>query len=448
MMPKRILRYLVSLALPIVLLACQALPPSPSTPTPTSTIVATSAKKAPPVSPVMRDRHRRVFETVWRTVQKHYLYADYRGVDWTAAKQEFAPLVDATCDDATFWALMQTLIDSLGDEHSSFLTPEDVAEEDQAVSGNVDYVGIGVYISVPDDAEYAVILFPLPDSPAARAGLKAHDRVLSVAGESACCDEHGADNLYLLQGLVGTEVEMVVQSPDEQTPRTVLLRRERIQTQVPILSRRIALGADAIGYVMIPTLWDETIAERTRTTLVNLSAEGTLSGLIIDLRVNGGGAFSELYDLLSLFVEGDVGYFYRRNAKRNTLTITLDPVVGTQDIPLIILLGPYTESFAEVLGGTLHAVGRAQLIGSATAGNVETLYPYNLADGSRLWLAEETFIPLSGTRWEGVGVQPDTIIETAWEEFTENDDPYVTAALQALRVLLDEEPVKITSIMY
>ena len=210
------------------------------------------------------------------------------------------------------------------------------------------------------------------------------------------------------------------------------------QTQVPILSRHLPLGERTIGYVMLPTLWDGTIAERMRSTLVDLAAEDELSGLILDLRVNGGGAFTELYEVLSLFVDGEVGYFYRHGAKRDMLTIKSDPVVGSQDIPLIVLIGPYTESFAEVLSGILQDVGRAQLIGATTAGNVETLHPYDLADGSRLWLAEETFFPLSGTRWEGAGVQPDRVVNDAWEDFTDMNDPYIAEALEVFQGMLEK----------
>ena len=429
----RFSRYVVVVTLTILALACQTW----SEPTPTPTLVIQSAKTGSPLSPVMRDQHRRIFRSVWRTVQQHYLYEDYRGVDWLAVRQEFAPLVDAAQDDAAFWALMQAMIAQLGDEHSSFLTPEEALTEDRAMHGELDYVGIGVFIAVPEDVDYGVILFPLPDSPAAVAGLRPHERILSVAGTPACCDEDGFDNLHLLRGPEGTDVEVVLQSSDTVT-RTVRVRRERIQTQVPILSRHLPLGERTIGYVMVPTLWDGTIAERMRSTLVDLAAEDELSGLILDLRVNGGGAFTELYEVLSLFVDGEVGYFYRHGAKRDMLTIKSDPVVGSQDMPLIVLIGPYTESFAEVLSGILQDVGRAQLIGATTAGNVETLHPYDLADGSRLWLAEETFFPLSGTRWEGVGVQPDRVVNDAWEDFTDMNDPYIAEALEVFQGMLEK----------
>jgi carboxyl-terminal processing protease len=410
-------------------LACQTLAPT-ATPTPVGP-VATSAKKGSPDSPVMADRHHRIFQSVWRTVKRYYLYDDYNGTDWNAIQDEFAPLVADVSDDETFWLLMYMMIERLNDQHSIFLTPEEVAIEDQMVSGDLDYVGIGVYLSVPENAEYGVVLYTLPHSPAERAGIRAHDRIVAVDGQPACCNNDGSDNLYLLQGPSGTSVTLNLQYPGE-TARTVEVERAHIQTQVPVIQRRLEAENQDVGYLLIPTLWDETIAERTRETLTDMLADSTLPGLIIDMRVNGGGAFTELYDLLSLFTTGDVGYFHRRGMKDVPLTIEPDPIHNSQDIPLVILIGRDTESYAEIFSGALQQIGRATLVGDYTAGNVETVYPYDLEDGSRLWLAEESFIPPSGTRWEGQGVKPDVFVKAQWEDVNERNDPHIEAALSLI----------------
>jgi carboxyl-terminal processing protease len=186
-----------------------------------------------------------------------------------------------------------------------------------------------------------------------------------------------------------------------------------------------------VGYVLIPTLWDETIAERTRDVLDNLM-KTPITGLIVDMRINGGGAFSELYDLLSLFTQGDVGAFYQRGQVVDSLVITPDPIANSQDIPMIILVGQGTESYAEVFSGVLQARNRAVLVGEFTAGNVETVYPYDLEDGSRLWLAEETFAIPGVPSWEDKGVRPDIHVPGDWEDITDEDDPSLVAAVTVL----------------
>jgi len=77
--------------------------------------------------------------------------------------------------------------------------------------------------------------------------------------------------------------------------------------------------------------------------------------------------------------------------------------------------------------------GRARLVGQTTAGNVETLHGYTFDDGSRLWIAEERFVPaVSLAGWEGIGVQPDVEVVAPWHTYSVEDDPVLAAALQLL----------------
>jgi C-terminal processing protease CtpA/Prc len=99
---------------------------------------------------------------------------------------------------------------------------------------------------------------------------------------------------------------------------------------------------------------------------------------------------------------------------------------------MVVLIGHGTESFAEVMAGALQHVGRAQLIGQNTAGNIETLLSHEFEDGSRLWLAQETFRLPDGTNWEGVGVTPDIRIDKGWDEYTAENDPVIAEAVKQL----------------
>lgn len=442
-----VLCLVVCILLLFLSLACQTLLPTRMADESTGTLpAATFAPESTPTEdtePAKPDlelarTHRRIFRRVWGTVDRDYVYADFNGVDWDAVKDEFAPLVESAPDNETFWHLMQSMIDRLDDQHSVYLTPEEVIAEDKSASGDLDYVGIGILVSVPEDADYAVILFPLPGSPAEEASIRQHDRILAVEGQKACCNPDGSDNLELLRGPVGTTVQLVVQQPGGPE-REVAVQRVRIQSQLPVMSRRIEHEGQQIGYLLIPTLWDETVAERSRDALQALVDDGTLDGLVLDMRVNGGGAYTELYDLLSLFTSGEAGQFRRGRRAVEPLVVEAAPIDNSQSVPLVILVGRDTESFAEIFGGVLRDVGRATLVGQPTAGNVEIIYPYDLEDGSRLWLAENTFESVSGERWEGIGVQPDVVADGNWEDFTEENDPQLEAALNEVLRLIDAQ---------
>ena len=98
-----------------------------------------------------------------------------------------------------------------------------------------------------------------------------------------------------------------------------------------------------------------------------------------------------LEDSLSFFTSGEVGHFNSRN-QSEAFEIEGQNLINSQDVPLVVLVGPNTVSFGEIFSGILQEKGRAAILGETTSGNVEILYSYDLLDGSRLWLAQETFL--------------------------------------------------------
>ena len=160
-------------------------------------------------------------------------------------------------------------------------------------------------------------------------------------------------------------------------------------------------------------------------------ADGELDGLIVDLRINGGGLIAALKDTLSIFTAGKVGAFVSRDGER-PLIVQSRPVGNSLEMPLIILIGRETQSAGEIFSGVLQETGRARVVGRTTVGNVETIWNVDLEDGSQVWLASEIFRPPSGTDWEERGIVPDLEIPLDWDEFTTEHDPQLEAALDWL----------------
>lgn len=374
-----------------------------------------------------RDRQLRIFDELWKAVRDHYLDPDYNGADWAAVREETRARVEAGLSDEGFWLAMDEMLRELNDDHSCFLTPDQAVEQDHLSAGRLDYVGIGIIPGALPERERAVVLLVLPNSPAARAGLRPHDRLLSADGMPVCCDEAGSVYLDHVRGPEGSTVSLEVQTPGEP-PRTVTVTRARVQTSIPVQVRQLQEG---IGYLLIPTLKDETAVHQVGQGLLDLAADGEPSGLIIDLRINPGGSYSVLRGLLSFFTDGQLGHFVSRTRAR-VLSVNGVDIGGSQRVGLVILVGRDTASYAEVLSGLLQETGRAQIVGSLTPGNVETVRSYNFEDGSRAWIAQETFRPFSGTDWEETGIVPDVEIPLDWDEFTEEDDIQLEAALALL----------------
>lgn len=404
--------------------------PSP-TPTPTPTPSATATPLVSPTqtpTPLPFRLQLQVFEDIWQVVNESYIYPDFNGTDWDAVRIEFRQRLGTGLDNAGFYHTMYEMIDRLGDNHSYFLSPEDVAMEDANYAGQHDYVGIGVLHQVIPEHSRTVILAVFPGSPAEAAGLQPRDAILSVDG-TPIVDEDGILQ-DIVRGPEGTSITLTIQTPG-QAERQVEVTRQRITgtASVPfdVLSSPTGLR---IGYILLVTFDDSTIDEQVAEALQVMTSAGELDGLILDLRENGGGASTVVQPILGYFTHGVLGYYVYRQEQR-PFTITGTDIRGSQGVPLVVLVGSGSASFGEIFPGVLQDSGRAHIIGTTTDGNVEVLWGYHFDDGSRLWLASETFRPAvhPDQDWEANGIIPDEIVPGEFYENNLENDPPVIAAI-------------------
>ncbi len=370
---------------------------------------------------------KRVFQETVDVINKVYVYPDFNGKDWPGIVSKTKTEIDAGANTETFYSDMESMVTDLGDDHSRFESPVEVAQSKAELSGINQYVGIGISILPQPDKDQATIISVFHDSPAEHSGLKPHDSILAVDGLPMAKD--GKSYLYLARGPECSATVLTVKSPG-QAPRQVMLVRQEITSPEPIDSSLIpTTDGSHIGYILIPTFFDETIPKQISEALNNF---GRLDGLILDNRMNTGGSSDVLIPTLSYFTSGTLGQFKGRNETR-PLTIKPDPIQNSQDVPLVVLVGTGTVSYGEVFSGVLQDSGRAKIVGQTTLGNVETLYGYNFDDGSDIWIAQETFDPAhSHANWEATGIIPDVQACADWDTFTLATDPSVAAALVIL----------------
>jgi C-terminal processing protease CtpA/Prc len=121
----------------------------------------------------------------------------------------------------------------------------------------------------------------------------------------------------------------------------------------------------------------------------------------------------------------------RRSGQR-PLEVEGRSVAGSLGVPLVVLVGQETASFGEIFAGVLRDIGRAAIIGETTDGNVEILSVFNFSDGSRAWIAQQSFRPLNNPNedWEQTGIIPDISAASGWDLYTLEQDPAVLEALQ------------------
>jgi len=402
----------------------------PPTPAPSRTPFADRLTSGTTVDAETLARHQRIFEQLWNTLDAQYVYPDFNGVDWDATYEEIKASVDAGMSDEDFWRIMSEMIGRLDDGHSRFLTPTEAREQDSQMEGSLAYGGIGIEAGEQIEKRQAVIYDVFRGGPAEESGLRPHDVILSIDGLPAV-GPGGASNMDRIRGAPGTPVTLVVKSPGE-APREVTLIRRRVSGAQMVTGRLLSEApGDRFGYMFVPNLWEQSIAPSARQTLIGLMTGGPLDGLIIDMRTNGGGLSTNLLALLGFFTEGNQGEFVSRDGARR-LVVSADPIGNSQEVPIVVLTGEASHSYAEVFSGVLREAGRARLVGQTTQGNIETIYGYNFEDGSRAWIARETFVPPSGDDWERTGLIPNVIVDVDWDEFTAEKDPAIAAALELL----------------
>jgi carboxyl-terminal processing protease len=369
----------------------------------------------------------RVFDELSAKIKQVYLYPDFNGLDWTATVAEYRAKIKAGLDTEEFYTEMHNFLAELADEHSNFLSPVEVEASEAELSGENDYVGIGVLVLPMVEKNRLTVLSVLPGSSADEGGVKQHDSILAVDGIPVV--ENGEGHSERVRGPECSAVVLTVQSPGGEA-RDVMFMRYRITGALPIAAQLVPTSdGSRIGYIFIPTFFDETIPGQVEDALEEL---GELDGLILDNRMNGGGSSSVVEPILSYFTEGILGHFVTRTERR-TLRIFADPVNNSQTVPLVILVGQDTVSFGEIFSGALQNTGRAKIVGQTTLGNVETLSGYNFEDGSQAWIAEERFDPLnSDADWERDGIIPDVEAYADWDTFTFENDPSVAAAVKLL----------------
>ena len=184
-----------------------------------------------------------------------------------------------------------------------------------------------------------------------------------------------------------------------------------------------------IGYIFIPTFFDETIPRQIEDALNEF---GQLDGLILDVRMNGGGSSVVANPIMSFFTSGRLGQFVSREDTR-ALRVDADPIQNSQTVPLVVMVSEDTVSYGEIFAGIMRDSRDAKITGETSLGNVEVLNGFNFDDDSQMWLASETFFPEhSDENWEQTGIVPDIEAFADWDTFTFETDPSIAAALTLL----------------
>ena len=225
-----------------------------------------------------------------------------------------------------------------------------------------EYGGIGSLVQ--EDSGYIEIAEPYQDSPAAKAGLVAGDRVISIDGISTK-GKNTIDVGKLLKGQPGTSVKLMVISPGSTTPVEKTVMREVIKVNnVPYYG----MVSNNVGYIRL-TEFTQEAGKNVRNALVELKKNSSLQGVILDLRNNPGGLLNEAINVSNVFEpKGQLVVNTRGRMKEwnHTDYTTTEPV--DTNIPVAVIVNSGSASASEIVTGTLQDLDRGVIIGTRTYG--------------------------------------------------------------------------------
>ena len=315
------------------------------------------------------------------------------------------------------------MLESLGDRHTSYMTPEEFQQASEALEG--EYEGIGAWVDITGD--YVEIISPMPGSPAAEAGLRPKDIIIGIDGEDMT-GIPGDVVLSFILGPAGTDVDLTIQRGNEVFDVTIT----RATIIVPTVEYEML--EDDIAYVGLYNYGEKT-TEQLREALQSLLAEDPV-GMILDLRGNGGGYLNTAIQVVSEFV-GEGAVMYEQYGDGDTLVYEAIPGGLATEIPLVVLVDQGTASAAEITAGAIQDLGRGPLVGMTTfgKGSVQTWRMLtNNAGGVRVTIAR--WLTPDGRQISNVGLEPEFIVEMTEEDFIEGLDPQLDKAIEVLSDLL------------
>lgn len=313
------------------------------------------------------------------------------------------------------------MLGSLGDEHTSYMDPQEYSDATISISG--EYEGIGAWVDTGGD--YLTIVSPMPASPAEQAGLKTGDQIIAIDGKDMTDVPPEVARLKVL-GPVGSTVILTVRRAGVELPLEFSVTRAHIV--VPSVEGKMLDGG--IAYLQIFTFGDKTTPELKRV-LTELMAQNP-QGMIVDLRNNGGGYLVTAIEVASQFIgEGVIMYEQYGDGSRDTYTAHPGGLVT--EIPLVLLVNEGTASASEIVAGAIQDYGRGKLVGVTTygKGSVQNWLPLANDQGAVAVTIAKWLTPKEH-HIQGVGLAPDVVVERTEEDSAADRDPQLDAAIQLL----------------
>jgi carboxyl-terminal processing protease len=338
---------------------------------------------------------------------------------WNIVHEQF---VDQPLDDLQLMqGAIRGMLDSLGDPHTGYMTPEEYNQATMPLDGS--YTGIGAWVDT--SGEYLTIISPMSGSPAEAAGVKSGDQIIAVDG----VDVTQTDPSVVLQSVLGPEgttVVLTVYRPESNETLDFSIVRAHIT--IPSIESRML--DENIAYIYLAT-FGENSAQDLINALTTLLAENP-RGLILDLRDNSGGYVDTAIEIVSQFLPNGTVMIEKLGTGEEIPFEVIPGGIATE-IPMVVLVNGGSASASEIAAGAIQDYGRGKLVGVTTygKGSVQNWIPLENNQGAiRITIAR--WLTPRERQINGVGLTPDVVVEMPEADINAGKDLQLAKAVEIL----------------
>ncbi|RMG19870.1 MAG: S41 family peptidase [Deltaproteobacteria bacterium] len=303
------------------------------------------------------------------------------------------------------------------DPHSVFMTPEEY--EEMKIDTGGEFGGVGLEVTRRDGE--VVVVTPLEDTPAMRAGLLPGDIIVEIDGRTLK-DLTLPEAVRLMRGAPGSKVALTILRKGFKAPRTITVVRDHIRVN-PVSARLVG----GYGVIKIKSFQDRT-TRYLHQALQRLRREkgGELDGLVLDLRNNPGGLLDQAVSVADTWLSKGVIVSTRGRGSRREVQHA--HAAGTEaSYPMVVLVNGGSASASEIVAGALQDHGRAVIMGTRSFGKGSVQTVIDLEDGSGLKLTIARYYTPKGRSIQERGIVPDVEVKPLHvgpveEEVTREED--------------------------
>jgi carboxyl-terminal processing protease len=298
------------------------------------------------------------------------------------------------------YGMIKGMVQAYNEPYTVFIEPAQHVLEKNQLEGK--YAGIGVRIDKDDQDRFVV--YPLPNSPALKAGIIENDRLVQIGNLHVTQDTQIDEVEAALRGPMDETIEVSIVRPPDDTVHKFVVAREEIG--LPSVTYNLAPSDNTVGVIQIH-VFSDTTPEEIRKAVNSLKDSGAHK-FVFDLRNNGGGLVNSAIDSVRLFLRDGIVMVQQYKGKPAE-TFTVEQPGELSDLSMVLIVNHGTASAAEIFSGSLKANNRVKLVGVPTFGKDTIQLVFDLQDKSSLHVtAAHWWIPGLDPSIKGHGVIPNT----------------------------------------